>query len=125
MATIASKIAELLALDVSKNSGPIRELLADFSGLLKIHLAAEDKALYPLLLQHKDPAMKAIAGKFMTEMGGLRTALEAYLGKWPSSASITQKPDSFRSETTALFHALRKRIDRENSELYPRVDSLN
>ena len=122
---MSGKISGLMARDVAGSSEQIRTLLAGFAGLLKMHLASEDKGLYPQLLQSNDAALKAMAGRYMNEMGGMKTAFEAYLGKWPSAASILAKPDPFRTETTALFQALGKRIDRENNELYARVDALS
>jgi hypothetical protein len=61
----------------------------------------------------------------MSEMGGLVATFGTYLGKWPTAAAIGADASSFRTETTSLFQVLKKRIDRENGELYPRVDALS
>jgi hypothetical protein len=90
-----------------------------------VHLAAEDKSLYPELLKHKDATVKALAGRYINEIGGLKAAFEAYRGKWPSPASIQANAHSFRSETTTVLQSLKKRIDRENGDLYKLVDSLS
>ena len=76
-----------------------------------VHLAAEDKSLYPdlRLLNHKDATVKALAGRYINEIGGLKAAFEAYRGKWPSSASIQANAHSFRSETTTVLQSLKKR----------------
>jgi hypothetical protein len=122
---IAGQITQLMDRDVAQNSTRIRGLLAEFSGVLKLHLAAEDRALYPALLRHKDATLKALAAKYMSEMGGLVTTFGSYLGKWPTAVAIGANGNSFRSETTSLFQAVKKRIDRENGELYVRVDSMS
>ena len=99
----------------------IRKLLSSLAGKVNFHLAMEDKALYPRLIQAKDTHSNALASKFMSEMGGLAGVFAAYNNKWQVSA-IKADRDAFADETRKVFGALAHRIARENSELYPLAD---
>jgi hypothetical protein len=99
----------------------LRKLLSNLAGKLNFHLAMEDQALYPRLMERQDAEAKGLAKKFMDEMGGLGKVFGAYNDKWQISA-IRKDPAGFASETQAVFAALTKRIQRENTELYPLAD---
>jgi hypothetical protein len=100
----------------------VRKLLSNMAGKLNFHLAMEDKALYPRLMQQKDTRSNAMAAKFLKEMGGLGQAFGAYNDKWQVSAIRADMP-GFAEATRKVFGALAHRISRENSELYPLADA--
>lgn len=100
----------------------VRKLLSTFFGKLRIHLSMEDDALYPRLLTHSDAEIHRVVQRFQSEMGGIAEEVERYRTKWTTASSIQQSPQEFICETNALFSALRKRIDKENQELYPLFD---
>lgn len=105
------------------NAAKVRVLLNKLSGKVSIHLAMEDDALYPRLLQHQDAEVKNKAKKFIDEMGGIKNAYLDYNKKWTQSAIEMDSP-AFVKETTGLFGALGDRIKRENNDLYALVDKL-
>jgi Hemerythrin HHE cation binding domain len=109
---------------LSKESAQARSLLGQFAAKLNMHLAMEDKALYPQLLQHKDPLVQAKAKAFMDQMGGIKDAFTAYMGKYPSAHAIEAAATAFISDTEGLIKVLAKRIQSEDSDLYALVDRL-
>lgn len=109
---------------LSKEGALARSLLGQFAAKLNIHLAMEDKALYPQLLQHKDLAVQAKAKAFMDQMGGIKDAFTAYMGKYPSAHAIEAAPTAFISDTEGLIKVLAARIQSEDSDLYALVDRL-
>lgn len=109
---------------LSKDASAVRSLLSTFFGKLNVHLSMEDKALYPKLLDHPDAQVKAMAKKFMVEMGGVAEAVNAYKDKWSTATKIQENPSGFIEHTNGIFDALGKRITRENNELYKTVDEL-
>ena len=119
---IAGEIQEKLK--GTPDAAAIRKLLSNMAGKVNFHLAMEDKALYPRLMEHKDASAKALAGKFMKEMGGLAQVFTDYNNKWQVSA-IKSDPAGFSNETRKVFGALSHRISRENSELYPLADAAS
>lgn len=107
---------------VAAGAAQLRQALMRLGGQLSVHLAMEDKGLYPKLRGHTDPAIASLAAQYETEMGGLKATFVAYSERWLRSAAIGDAPEVFLTETEALFAALGKRIDRENNELYALVD---
>lgn len=121
--SVAKEMSKLLDPNIlGKDAQPVRSLLSKLSAKLKIHLASEDKSLYPELLNHKDANVKATTKKFMDEMGSISSVFVKYTEKWVSADAIQKNPNDFIKETEGLFSALAKRIEKENRELYPLVD---
>lgn len=104
-----------VAADPAAVSGELVRLFGKFS----IHLAIEDKALYPRLAGGADPALSRMARQFQEEMGGLTQRFEAYRKTWPGPLAIARDPARFVAETRAILDQLKKRIGREDAELYP------
>ena len=100
----------------------IGELLPELAGKLKIHLAMEDKALYPKLLASKEIQTRQIAENFLNEMGNLKETFEVYHKRWNSVLKIKEQYDRFRQETPLIFNALTERISREDQQLYDLAD---
>ncbi|HHM01759.1 MAG TPA: hemerythrin domain-containing protein [Caldithrix abyssi] len=109
---------------LSQNASEVRTLLSKLLGKLNVHLAAEDKALYPRLLNAGNPEAKSLAERYISEMGNIADVVKSYSQKWPSPAAIQKDPATFVAETKNLFGALSKRIHRENNELYNYVDKM-
>jgi hypothetical protein len=99
----------------------IRKLLSNLAGKVNFHLAMEDKALYPRLMQSKGSGAQAMATKFQNEMGGLAEVFTNYNNKWQVSA-IRSDADGFAEQTRKVLGALAHRISRENADLYPLAD---
>lgn len=102
------------------DAGAMRKLLSNLAGKVNFHLAMEDKALYPRLMQ-QDTQTSKLASRFQKEMGGLAGVFLEYNGKWTLSA-IKADAAGFATETRKVFGALAHRIDRENKDLYPLAD---
>ena len=118
---IAGEITEKLKSKGEPDAAALRKLLSNLAGKVNFHLAMEDKALYPRLIEAEGKA-KTMAGKFAKEMGGLAQVFTDYNNKWQTSA-IKSNPAAFADETRKVFGALAHRISRENTELYPLADA--
>jgi iron-sulfur cluster repair protein YtfE (RIC family) len=122
---VATKLKPLL--DVSKlkqDASQARAMLNSLAGKLNVHLAMEDKSLYPDLLAGNDPTIKAKAKKFVTEMGGIKETFKSYMGRYPSPEAIAKAPAEFIKETSEILGVLAKRISAEDTDLYVAVDNL-
>ncbi|HEX2544178.1 MAG TPA: hemerythrin domain-containing protein [Ramlibacter sp.] len=102
----------------------VRKQLSNLAGKVNFHLAMEDKALYPRLIERKGTRAETTATKFQTEMGGLAQVFTEYNNKWQLSA-IRADAAGFGNETRKVFGALAHRIARETSELYPLADQAS
>ena len=120
---VAKSMAKLLnAEQLKRDATEVRRLLSVLHGKLSVHLVMEDKSLYPRLLNHHDAEIRATTQRFIDEMGTLAGVFKNYVTKWPTPGAIQANPETFISETGAVFEALGGRIQRENNELYVMAD---
>lgn len=98
--------------------------IARLAGKVKVHLAVEDKSLYPSLVGHTDKSVSDMAKNFQKEMGQLAGVFVAWVEKWNSDIIIEKSAADFKKETTVVIKALRDRIDRENNQLYATYDKV-
>ena len=103
--------------DASANQpvAPIRWRLAR---LLIAHLAVEDRYLYPAMIASDDSQAQNIATRFKSEMGALAAVFTAYMSTW-TEPRIAADRDGFAAETHAVLDALERRVEKENTILYP------
>ena len=120
---VAKSIAQLLDADaLRRDATEVRHLLSVLHGKLSVHLAMEDKSLYPRLLRHHDGDIRALTQLYMDEMGSIAGAFKDYVGRWPTPSAIQANPEGFIEETGGVFDAIGKRVQQENSELYELAD---
>ena len=93
--------------------------VAQLSGILSIHLAAEDKYLYPSLKNSPDDKIRAVAIRYEKEMGHLAATYTAYRNQYRTASRIEADPAGFTRETRRILQALSERLTREDRELYP------
>lgn len=104
---------------VKERAFEVSKLLAQLSGIIKMHLASEDKYVYPVLMKHQDIKIKTTAEVFANEMGALAKAFEEYKIKYLGASKIAENAAAFLSETEKVFSVLKERIRKEDLSLYP------
>ncbi|HEY4118842.1 MAG TPA: hemerythrin domain-containing protein [Byssovorax sp.] len=123
---LAQSVADITALldaaELAKDASIVSGHLSILSGKLTVHLAMEDKGLYPRLARHASRPVRDLAQRFMSEMGSIHDVFRDYLARWRDPAQIQRQAQSFVEETKGLLAALTQRIAREDNELYPMVD---
>ena len=102
----------------------VRSHLNHFAGKLVVHLAKEDKSLYPKLLESSDTQVVVLTRRFIREMGDLSATFDEFTKRWVGPADILVQKDEFQAELAGIVSALAKRIDKENNELYTLADDL-
>ena len=111
-------------LDVGKlqrGAGEAHRALSSLTGLLNVHLAMEDRSLYPRLLEHDDPQLRALAKRFLDERGQLYDEFERYRRHFSSTAAIEAEPAAFVDETRAVLGLLWNRMKLEDDVLHPEI----
>jgi iron-sulfur cluster repair protein YtfE (RIC family) len=108
-----------------QNAAEVRKLVSALAGKLSIHLAMEDKSLYPKLMTHKNPDVRALSTRYTEEMGMLAEHFTRFNQRWLTAQMIAKDAEGFVAEINLLFEALRTRIDKENHELFKLVDGLD
>ena len=90
----------------------------NLAGKLKIHLNSEDKFLYPNLINGEDIKLKSMANSYMNEMGNIADAFTNYKNEFNTKSKINEKLDTFISQTKPILNEIKKRISKEETELY-------
>jgi hypothetical protein len=108
--------------EVASHGGDVRKLISKMSGLVKVHLANEDKVLYPRLVSSKQAKVSSTAKEFTTSMGGLVNTYVAWDAKWTAQL-IAQKPNDFVHESRTIIDALGSRVSHEERDLYRLAES--
>lgn len=113
-------------LDAGKLRGgaaPVYRALSTLSGILKVHLAMEDRSLYPRLVTHPDAALAELARRFLEERAQMEQRFGDYRARWPSAAAIEGAPEAFVDETRDMLGMLWKRMKQEDDILHPAIVS--
>ncbi|RJF91907.1 hemerythrin domain-containing protein [Noviherbaspirillum saxi] len=124
---ILALVAELRTITqagIAKNADAIAQQIRTMSSVIKLHLAAEDRVLYPALAKSQNPAVAKVGERFQQEMGGIAAAYMEFAGKWTIGSKVSSNPEGFKEEANNLFKALHERIQKENQELYPLADQI-
>lgn len=109
---------------VAPQSQAIAEQIVAMSGLIKLHLAVEQRFLYPAVQACGVAKVARLGHQYETEMQGIAGDYLAFAGRWNTAARLAQEPDAFRSEANTVLHALYQRMRREDTELYPAVEAI-
>lgn len=96
--------------------------LARLAGIVKLHLALEDKNLYPAMHKNADAQVRATAEEYQRTMGNLAPHYIAFHEKWIGAGAIAGDRAGFIKDFLQIRDALRTRIDLENRNLYDVVD---
>lgn len=110
-------------LKIRPNARTAYQMMCALAEKVKEHLAEEDKGLYPTLLIHEDPSVKAIAWGFISGEKPLRKTFDEYTKKWLKNCDFNFTAD-FVAETNEMFDMLLARIDREDRILFPKLQEI-
>ncbi|SHI22165.1 Hemerythrin HHE cation binding domain-containing protein [Sporobacter termitidis DSM 10068] len=105
--------------DPAKTAPEMALAVNTLSGKLKMHLLSEDQHLYPALMDSSDPALKSTASDFYAEMGHLAETFAKFVQDYNVPAKILRDTGKFAADSKKVFDAVKNRISRESSRLYP------
>lgn len=120
-------LAERLIRQVTQPGGPDSDLASirwRLNHVLMVHLAKEDRHLYPQLQNCGEARVQALAKRFADEMGNLAEVYLAYTNEW-TAQKIAGDARGFSTATLSVMRALRQRILREERDLYPMIGIAN
>lgn len=121
---LVTALREVVQQGVGEHAEAIHRQLMAITSVIKLHLAAEDRMLYPAMLKASDAEVAQTARQFQEEMGGLATAYLAFAARWNLTVAIAANPQAFKDDANEVFKALHQRVQRENRELYPLAERL-
>jgi hemerythrin HHE cation binding domain-containing protein len=105
----------------SRGAADVHRALSSLSGILKVHLAMEDRSLYPNLVNHRDVALRTLAVRFLDERATIWQKYDEYKARWHTTAAIEAGPDAFIDETRKILGMLWNRMKMEDDVLHPEI----
>lgn len=96
--------------------------IGQLSGTLILHLKSEDEFLYPSLMRSTNETLRKTAEEFNRQMGTVAEVFMEYKRTYMLASNIKADPQKFRVDTRNIISALQKRLDSEDSKLYPLVE---
>ncbi len=117
---IKQTLAEIKSLSASaqQKAEEISKSMGKLSVVVQMHLASEDKYLYPELLKSSLPSTRKTTESYMTEMKQIECSFKTFVSDYRTAEAIRKNPDDFLSAFTQIDNALRLRMGREENELY-------
>ena len=109
---------------VAAQAQAIAAHIVAMSGLIKLHLAVEQRYLYPAAQACGLATVARLGRQYDSEMHGIAGAYLDFAGRWNTPVRLAAEPEAFRSEANTVLHALYQRMRREDRELYPAVEAL-
>jgi hypothetical protein len=110
--------------DIAAHAEELARLLHETRARIRLHLAIEDRFLYPQLHASRDPRMTEAATRLSSELGTIAATYDRFLDRFGSTESIRQAPAEFLREARAIHRALEARVEREEADLYPLAGML-
>lgn len=121
---ILCELQNKAAKDVRVHHNDIARLLIKLRFKVKLHLASEDKILFPLVRNEGECPESALLMHYEGEMQGLAGVFLEFIHRWEYAEQILEQSAEFLKEAAGAIDALKKRIDREERELYPAIARL-
>lgn len=109
---------------IACNAEAIARKIVSMSSTIKLHLAVEDKALYPALQRGSNAELARMGAEYQKEMGAIAQAYDAFARRWNQPARLRQNEEGFRQDANQVLRMVHARMQRENHDFYPRVEAL-
>ncbi len=124
---ILSAIADLRKLvqsGIADHAADIARRIVAMSGIIKLHLAVEDRILYPALEASANKTLAGMSQRYRSEMEGIAGSYLNFAAKWNTPRLLEAEPETFRDEANQVLKALYERMQREDREFYPAIEAL-
>ncbi|MRX06379.1 hemerythrin domain-containing protein [Pseudoduganella sp. FT25W] len=124
---ILSAIADLRKLvqsGITDHADDIAQRIIAMSGIIKLHLAVEDRVLYPTLEASGNKRLAGMSQQYHREMDGIAGSYLGFAAKWNTPRQLAAEPESFRTEANQVLKALYERMQREDREFYPAIEAV-
>jgi len=107
---------------IADRAEEIAQRVITVSSVIKLHLAAEDRALYPAVLAGSDRALASLAQKFQDEMVSIAQTYIGFSRRWNTATQVRTDPEGFRADANRVLKLVFERMQRENREFYPAIE---
>lgn len=107
---------------IAEHADDIARLIVSMSAVIKLHLAAEDRTLYPALEAAGNRQLAHLGRQFQSEMASIAGAYNAFARRWNTAAQVRADPDGFRAQANQVLRSVFERMQREGRDFYPAVE---
>lgn len=108
---------------IAANAADISQAIISMSSTIKLHLAVEDKILYPALQNANNASLSRMGAKFQEEMKSIAAAYVNFARKWNTASTVSQNPEEFRAEANTVLKVLYDRMRKEDTDFYPVIEA--
>lgn len=123
---ILSYISILRALSKSgirQNAAEISRAIVSMSSTIRLHLAVEDKVLYPAIQNAENATLARMGKQYQDEMTSIAAAYHDFARRWNTASTVSQNPEGFRADANNVLKVLHDRMRRENTDFYPLIEA--
>ncbi|WP_295997258.1 hemerythrin domain-containing protein [Rugamonas sp.] len=116
-------LRKLVQSGIGEHAADISARIVAMSGVIKLHLAVEDRVLYPALEASGDAVLARMSARYRGEMDGISGAYLAFAAKWNTPRQLAEQPETFRDEANVVLKTLYERMKKEDREFYPAIEA--
>ncbi len=117
-------LRELVHAGIPAQAGPIAAKIVELNSVVRLHLAVEDRYLYPAIESSGQPTLAGMGRRFREEMGGIAETFVAFTSRWNTAQKVAADPEGLRADANVVMRRVFERVQRENNELYPAMEAL-
>lgn len=118
-----SQLRHLVHTGIAVHAAHIAKALVTLSGVVRLHLAIEDKFLYPAIEASGDADLRRMSRRYAAEMDGIAKDYLAFANSWNTASRIERDPEGFRADANTVLKQVYERMQRENVEFYPAIEA--
>ncbi|QAA92959.1 hemerythrin domain-containing protein [Pollutimonas thiosulfatoxidans] len=108
---------------IQENATEIARQVKALGSVVTLHLAVEDRILYPSLQKGADLKLAEMGRAYEEDMKGIANEFIAFSRKWSVAKTVAEKAEEFRAEANSVLKVLHSRMQRENTEFYPAIEA--
>lgn len=116
-------LRQLTHAGVEHNAAAIARGIVAMSSTIKLHLAVEDRLLYPALQGAADPELARLGEQFQREMGAIAAAYMEFARHWNTPERVRADAEGFRADANTVLRQVYERMQRENRDFYPLIET--
>ncbi len=118
------RMRQLATAGIEENASGLAREIQLMKSKVGLHLSIENDILYPRLEKQADAQVARMAREYQEEMKALAGEFGRFAECWGMDSAVRNDPEGFRRDCNTVLRALHLRIQRENTEFYPRVEAL-
>lgn len=118
-----SNLRMLTQAGVSENANKISAAIASLSRTITLHLAIEDRILYPMLQNSQNATLAKMGSAYQQEMAHIANPFIAFARQWNTSLALKNDPEGFRKSANIVLKRVYDRMRKEDTEFYPAIEA--